>query len=222
MNIKELQQLNDQMIYDVHSKEFAEFGRVIEDYDFTEISSYINKNTPIPKSGNIYVGSEPSLEWLSEVNKIETHVYGGVKLQAGYCNGNNSMLTGLEYHKASEVNLAVTPLVLILGRVQDIENNTYDSSKAKAFYLEAGTAVEIYGTTLHFAPCKVSDEGFKCLVILPRGTNEEISNKVTPISKEDELLFKVNKWLLVHPDSERLISFGARVGITGNNIEIKY
>lgn len=222
MNIKELQALNDTKIYDVHSKEFEEYGRVLQGMDFSEMNSYISKSTPIPEEGNIYVGSEPNLEWLGVMSNIESEVYDSEKLQAGFCNGNNSKLTGLEYHKSSEVNLAVTPLVLILGKVQDIENNSYDSSKAKAFFLEAGAAVEIYGTTLHFAPCKVTDEGFKCLVVLPRGTNEALTTKVDQLSEEDELLFKVNKWLLVHPDSERLISFGARVGITGNNIEIKY
>jgi hypothetical protein len=143
-------------------------------------------------------------------------------LQAGYCNGNNSRLTGLEYHKASEVNLAVTPLVLLLGKVQDINNNSYDSKNVKAFYLEEGDVVEIYGTTLHFAPCKVSEEGFKCLVVLPKGTNEELTNDVNVITEEDELLFKTNKWLLVHEDSERLINNGAKIGITGSNLEIKF
>lgn len=222
MNLNELQKLNDTKIYDVNSKEFAEFGRVLTGIDFSEMKDYIDNSTALPAEGNIYVGSEPDLEWFSSMQHLEEHVYGSVQLQAGYCNGNNSRLTGLEYHKASEVNVAVTPLVLILGRVQDIEKNAYDSSKAKAFFLEAGTAVEIYGTTLHFAPCKVSDDGFKCMVVLPRGTNEALTNKVNPITDEDELLFKVNKWLLVHPESERLISFGARVGITGKNIEIKF
>ncbi len=222
MNIKELRQKNEITIYDIHSNEFKEFGKVVKNYDLKSVKDYLNIKTSIPKEGNIYIGSDSVLEQENIFTNIRSNLYGSMELQAGYCNGNNSRLTGLEYHKASEVNLAGSPLVLLLGKVQDIQDNEYDSSKVKAFYLEEGDVVEIYGTTLHFAPCKVLDEGFKCLVVLPKGTNEELIDTVDVITEEDELLFKVNKWLLVHKESKRLISNGAKVGITGSNLEIKY
>jgi hypothetical protein len=222
MSLKELQKKNEMNIYDIHSDEFKEFGRVIDQYDLKSVKDYIEVKTSVPEEGNIYVGSDVELENVDVFEQVQSNFYGSMDLQAGYCNGNNSRLTGLEYHKASEVNLAVTPLVLLLGKVQDINNNSYDSKNVKAFYLEEGDVVEIYGTTLHFAPCKVSEEGFKCLVVLPKGTNEELTNDVNVITEEDELLFKTNKWLLVHEDSERLINNGAKIGITGSNLEIKF
>ena len=44
-------------------------------------------------------------------------------IQIGYCNGPNSTLNGLEYHKSSEINIAITDMVLLLGKVQEVENN---------------------------------------------------------------------------------------------------
>ena len=37
---------------------------------------------------------------------------------------------------------------------KDVEaDHTYDTSKMEAFLVPAGTAVEVYATTLHYAPC---------------------------------------------------------------------
>ena len=51
------------------------------------------------------------------------------------------------------------------------------------FFVPAGTAVELYATTLHYAPCSVDGKEFRCGVVLPRGTNEKLS--AAP-SDEDE------------------------------------
>ena len=41
-------------------------------------------------------------------------------IQIGYCNGNNNKLNGLEYHRDSEINIAVTDMVLMIGMEQDL------------------------------------------------------------------------------------------------------
>ena len=46
--------------------------------------------------------------------------YGELPIQIGYCNGHNCMLNALEYHRSSEVNVAATDAVLMLGSQQDI------------------------------------------------------------------------------------------------------
>lgn len=57
-------------------------------------------------------------------------LYGGMPIQIGYCNGHNHLLNAVEYHRDSEINIAVTDMILILGKEQDItEDHTYDSSK---------------------------------------------------------------------------------------------
>ena len=139
-------------------------------------------------------------------------------IQIGYCNGHNHLLNAVEYHRDSEINIAVTDLILILGKEQDIaENHTYDSSKMEAFLIPAGTTIEVYATTLHYAPCNVAASGFKCVVVLPKGTNTDITleEKHTP---EDDLLLARNKWLLSHPDAKIA---GSVAGIQGENLSVK-
>ena len=142
-------------------------------------------------------------------------------LQIGYCNGRNSKLNAYEYHKGSEIDVAVTPLVLLLAPRQAIREGKLDTAETKAFYLPAGVAVELYATTLHYSPCKVSDEGFKCLVVLPKGTNLPMEAAPPVRDGEDRWLRVANKWLLAHPESPAAAK-GAYVGLTGENLEILY
>ena len=65
----------------------------------------------IPEEGNHYVPSEPKLELSALQTFVEQNYYGGMNVQIGYCNGNNSNLGGLEYHKGSEINVAMTDMV---------------------------------------------------------------------------------------------------------------
>ena len=118
------------------------------------------------------------------------------------------------------MNIAVTDMILLLGRQQDITDEfTYDTSKVEAFLAPAGTAVEIYATTLHYAPCGVDGNGFKCLVVLPDGTNAELGDKHCSgdacTEGEDRLLAAANKWLIAHEDAG---IDGAWNGLKGSNI----
>jgi hypothetical protein len=206
-------------IHHVEDSLFKQYGKVIESYDFAELKPYMDQ-TMIPKDSNDYVASVTEMEQTKVKEVIEANFYGGMPIQIGYCNGPNQTLNGLEYHKSSEINVAMTDLVLLLGRVQDIEYNHYDAKNVDAFFLPQGTAVELYATTLHFAPCKVDEEGFKAIVILPAGTNEPLEKAVEKKTEEDVLLFMKNKWLLAHPEREVLINRGAFPGIRGENIQI--
>jgi hypothetical protein len=221
-NFQELKNVNTHISFNhVEDPKFKQYGRVLPDVDFEEILGYM-KDSEIPQHENIYVPSVAQMEGTTLKEVIQTHIYGDMPIQIGYCNGRNSHLNGLEYHKGSEVNIAVTDFVLFLGRVQDIENNCYTSDNVDAFFIPEGTVVELYGTTLHFAPCKVTDEGFKAVVILPEGTNQPLDVHVEKRTAEDELLFMKNKWLLAHPERKPLMERGAYPGIKGENIEVNY
>lgn len=214
--------LNDHVpFYHINDIEFKQFGRKIDHYQFDELTGYM-ESTSIPTEGNVYIGSVEEMEQTNIKALVETNFYGRHPIQIGYCNGENSSLNGLEFHKSSEINIACTDLVLLLGKVQEIENNQFDVKNIKAFFAPKGTAIEIYATTLHFAPCKVTSVGFKCIVILPKGTNESLVQPVESVEELDKLLFMKNKWLLAHSDRKVLIEKGAYKGIIGENIKIHF
>ena len=79
----------------------------------------------------------------------------------------------------------------------------------------------MYQTTLHLSPCRVTDEGFRGVVILPKGTNTPIE-KETPADEEGRLLLQKNKWVIAHPEREPLMKQGAVGGVIGPNKELKY
>ncbi|MCR5491837.1 MAG: DUF4867 family protein [Bacilli bacterium] len=199
-------------VYSVHDKEFAEFGRVLQG-NFEELLGLLG-NTPLPEEGTIYCPGDPALERPEIVSFFEKNVYGEMPVQLGYCNGHNQKLNCLEYHKGNEVNLANEDFILLLGSYFDIEGGKLDTKKVKAFRVPAKTAVEIYQSSLHYAPCGINGSPFRVLVVLPKGTN------VNPIrGSEDKLLWATNKWLLAHPESKEAKQ-GAYIGLSGDNIEI--
>lgn len=185
-------------ICSIYGHSFGHFGKVIDNYDFSDYLK-IMANRPIPDEGNIYLASDEELMKANSTKQISISLYGHMPVQTGYCNGNSSNLNALEFHKSHEIDIAVTDLVLLLGDVRDIKENTFSSTKIKVFYVPAGTACELFSTTLHFAPCKVNDKGFKCVVILPEGTNLNLKHRPEPITSEDRLLWMQNKWLIAHP-----------------------
>ena len=155
--------------------------------------------------------------------EVEKAVFGETPVQIGYCNGRNTTYNGFEYHKAPEINVAVTPFMLVLGHSYDIaENNTYRTLQAEVFFVPKGTAIEMFGTTLHLSPLRVCDEGFKGVVILPKGTNTPLDEKRLNADRESKLLLLKNKWVVAHPEREPLIKQGAFAGVIGENKELFY
>ena len=204
-------------IYKVTSDKFKKYGRVLN-LD-TEKLIEVMQNTPLPED----VVYEPSIEVLENLDiakQLQTEIYGELPIQLGYCNGHNILLNALEYHRSSEINIAATDAILLVGCQQDItENYTYDTSMIEGFLLPKGTAVELYATTLHYAPCNASDEGFRVCVVLPKGTNEELGEKHSSDANsdgEDVLLAAKNKWLIGH--AEGGLPEGSHIGLIGENL----
>lgn len=195
---------------------FKAYGNVMEGYDFSALIEAAEK-LPCPKADTVYVASEPKLEEVPVFDELQNRGFGGIPVQVGYCNGYNKKLNALEYHRSSELNIAATDMILILGKQQDLENgDSYDTSKAEIFLLPKGVGVELYATSLHYAPCSVKEEGFRSIVVLPKGTNTDIDFEV-PKTGEDRLLTAKNKWLIAHKDSG---IENAVYGLKGVNITI--
>lgn len=201
-------------IYSVLDEKFRAYGKVWDDLECTKIIREM-EHTPLPEDV-IYVPSVEEMEAQKEAEDFKNRVFGGLPIQIGYCNGHNKKLNAVEYHRNSEINIAVTDMVLLLGRLFDVkEDHTYDTANIEAFFVPAGTVVEMYATTLHYAPCDQGGDGFKCVVILPKGTNTDID--FTLQSGEDRLMTAKNKWLIAHEDAN---IEGAFNGLQGENISI--
>ncbi len=176
-------------IYSVEDTRFKRYGKVIKDIDFSGLVKALEEHTPLPE-GVEYVPGLDILEALPVKGELVSKSFGEMEIQIGYCNGHNSMLNALEYHKSSEVNVAATDAVLLLGSEQDMGSDfTYDTSLAEAFLLPKGTAVEIYATTLHYAPCGVGDDGFKVAIVLPKGTNLDLDG----IHTEEQMAVRASR-----------------------------
>lgn len=99
-------------IYSVNDPEFKSYGNVWDDVP-SELTSPVLEAlsaTPIPE-GSKYVASAPELEGVKDADKLGFLMFGGRPFQLGWCNGHNTRLNCLEYHRASEFN----PVLAILS-----------------------------------------------------------------------------------------------------------
>lgn len=214
--LKKLQEANDDLpVYGVDSAEFAAYGRVLA-LDTQEIVA-AGKAVGMPEQGVRYVPSLDVFEKLPIAEELRRELFGTLPIQVGYCYGYNSYMNATEWHTASEINIAVTPVVLILGLRSDVKENRLDSATMKAFYLPQGTAVEVYATSTHYTPCQAEYGGFGCVVALPKGTNLQLNETC-----KDPLLTAQNKWLLAHEGNETLLARGCFPGLYGKNYKINY
>lgn len=203
----------------VFDKEFGKYGRIVTGMDDTvaEILEGLRK-TPLPEQVG-YVPSDPVLQELPAAAEVCEHLFGGMPVQMGWCNGHNTKLNCLEYHRCSEFNLGTEDFVLILGDQREIENGSFDTARAQIFRVPAGVMVEVYATALHYAPCHTDpNKGFRVLIALPEGTNTQKPD-CPSVTDEDRLMTACNKWLLAHPEAPEAKD-GATVGLCGENLDI--
>ena len=205
-------------IYSVYDPEFKSYGKVLEGYDCAELIDAMNA-IAMPESGVAYEPGIASLESCAIFDGLRDRGFGGMPIQLGMCWGHNTKLNCLEYHRDSEINIGTGDFVLLLAREDEITGGALDTALVKAFRVPAGVPVEVYATTLHYAPCQVDAEaGFRVAVVLPRGTNTALPD-FAPRCEEDRWMTARNKWLLAHADSSEAKS-GAHIGLKGENIDI--
>ena len=128
-------------ILSVYDKEFARYGHVITGYDVAELMETLDSISPLPEMGTEYVPGNPVLEALPVAKQFAVNEYGGMPIQLGWCNGHNTKMNCLEYHRDSEVNLGTKDFILLLAKIDDIEDGKLDSAKVKAFLCPAGVPV---------------------------------------------------------------------------------
>ena len=207
------------IVHSVFDPEFKPYGQVVTGLEETveELTAALAATPQGPAVE--YVPTDTALQELPAATEISEHCFGGMPFQMGWCNGHNTKLNCLEYHRDSEFNLGTEDFILLLARQEEIADGLLDTEKVRAFKVPAGVLVEVYATTLHYAPCHCDPaKGFRVLVALPWGTNTDrpaMGNRTA----EDPFLTARNKWLLAHPESDEAKS-GAKVGLTGKNIDI--
>ena len=205
-------------IYSVTDPEFKPYGQILKGYDTSELIAAMDA-IPLPAEGVAYEPGIASLEACAIYRDLENRGYGGMPIQLGMCWGHNTKLNCLEYHRDSEVNIGTHDFVLLLAKQDQIVDGVLDTALVKAFRVPAGVPVEVFGTSLHYAPCHTNAaDGFRVAIVLPKGTNTAKPN-FTPVSEEDRWMTARNKWLLAHPDSAEAKD-GAHIGLKGENIDI--
>ena len=205
-------------IYPITDAAFKPYGRIVEGYPVEGILEAL-RTTPVGDAVE-YVAKVDCLQNAKGASEIGTALFGGMPFQFGYCNGHNTKLNCLEYHRDSEFNLGTEDFILLLAKLDDVdENGQLDVSKVKAFRAPAGVMVECYATTLHYAPCHADPaKGFQVLIGLPDGTNTDY-RPGGGVNVMDKQLWARTKWLIAHPETSEAAQ-GAFVGLVGENIDI--
>lgn len=207
-------------IYHVTDEKFTRYGRILSSFPVKRLAE---KAAGFDRTfdGVKYERSIAELEELEEFQHIQRWFGGESRLQCGLCWGHNVKMNAVEYHRSSEINIGAEDMILMLGDLRDVKDNQYDSKLLELFFVPRETAVELFGTTLHFAPCQTSDAGFSTVIILPDMTNAPLSEKIReeiPLKKgEERLLFGNNKWLIAHPECDDAKNSFAYPGVQGEN-----
>ena len=144
-------------IQKVTDTSFRKYGRVIGEYDFTRLGVDAMEHTPVSDEV-VYEPSVESLEKLEIAKLLQEKYYGELPIQVGFCNGKNYKLNALEYHRSSEVNVAATDAILILGSQQDIADDCLSLSHSiySCVNISFGTPhrghLKSSGSSSHFVP----------------------------------------------------------------------
>ena len=105
-------------IYSVYDAEFAPYGRVVEGYPVEGILEAL-KGCPCP-DGVVYEPKVDCLHAAKDAEAVGEALYGGMPFQLGYCNGHNTLLNCLEYHRDSEFNLGTEDFILLIAKQEEI------------------------------------------------------------------------------------------------------
>ncbi|MGN1281927.1 MAG: xylulokinase [Succinivibrio sp.] len=199
--------------------EFERYGKVVEDIPTDSIIELLEQ-TPMTE-GTDY---KPSVELLErpDLKKIlEEQVFGGLKIQVGYCNGHNRDLNALEYHRNSELNIAANDALLMVAPMTAVHDGIIDTNDVEIFRVRRGQAVLFYETTLHYAPCVAdNEEHFRMAVVLPKDTNTDRPEDVYRLNESGYLTHN-NKWLFAHKDSPEGRAKVSTGRLIGTNLSLR-
>ena len=205
-------------ILSVDDPEFASYGCVHKTVKLPEMKKFLYGVERT--EDEYYVPGEPALESLEEAVQFTEDMFGQVPCQIGWYYGNGHKLNALEYHKCSEILYEYESCVVIVGHLWDIKDNEVDTKDLKLFYVPADTCVELYATTLHYAPVTAGKNCVMQIVAQSKGTNTPLLSPAEGNEPENKYLLERNKWVLCHPEAKEALGPKAFVGIKGDNITV--
>lgn len=197
---------------------FRKYGAIHDVGELSDYIAFLNRQEIGASMGDeTYIPSSPELEEMITSMYFKTNLFGAVDCQIGWYTGKANKLNALEFHKCAEILYLISPAVLLLGAVGDLECNTYHSDRLDAFFVPALTCVELFSSTLHFSPLAVMESGVRQIVVQQKNTNTPNLVKVDKKLEIDRLLLERNKWVIAHAEAKSLVDAGAYVGLVGEN-----
>lgn len=222
MSIESVREKNPtREIRSVFDASFAEYGCVHDGVSVPRMEAFV-RSMPMTDDEFYVACSDELMSMGSETDYIVDTLYGQAPVQIGYYSGHAHKLNAVEWHKCSEILILFEDVVLILGKLTDIVNGTFDTAKAAYYFVPAGTCVEIYATTLHWSPCQAGPNGVRQVVVQIKGTNTPLERPVRRGEGMNDLLLERNKWVLIHEEARSSMPPAAHVGIVGENPEIAF
>lgn len=218
--LNKLQQKNSEYhIEQINQANFKVYGNVLSDYDLTEVKNFFAENVSYGENGNSYNPSNQELERISVIQKIGNDIFAGMNFSAGECTGQAQSFSAVEYHQGSEVNIMLTDVVMVLGKRSQIQNGLFNAAtKAKIFFIPAGTIIEMYSDTLHYSPIKVESSGFKAVVMVLQGTNQPLP---AGFKSTNPWIVKKNKFQAAHATRKDKLAAGSVEGVSGKLIKLE-
>ena len=123
-------------IKSVFSHSFEKYGKVLSGYDVSDLLKKLDETTKKPENAVIYEPTDAGLESLPIFKELSVNAYGGMPIQIGYCNGNNTKLNCLEYHRGSELNIPSNDIVLLLAPLQAVNDDKIGEYSAREFLIK--------------------------------------------------------------------------------------
>jgi hypothetical protein len=83
-----------------------------------------------------YVPKVDCIHAAPDAETIGEALFGGMPFQLGYCNGHNTKLNCLEYHRDSEFNLGMDDFILLIAKQDEIDDEGKLDSRMKSKVFE--------------------------------------------------------------------------------------
>ena len=215
--------VQDDNVYDQDYEQFANYFTRNSNIEYCNLTPFYKSNVhDLLKSTFNMCTDETNANFLTEVREYSTRRFGACCMFYTLESFNYAYLeeTCGEIGDLYRVNIEEGPNIAGSNtHIINYDNNTYETSKIEQFFIPAGTAVELYATTLHFAPSRQNNEEFRCGIVLIKDTNLPLETIPTDLTGENRLLFARNKWLICHSESKPATRGGC-IGLIGKNLEI--